>query len=255
VNSIEPSAPPLVGKASRSTFGTDAIQDLLEVRELIGEPDGNSHWTARVTRNRDAHVSSKLATDGASLCYVLNGELELMLDGMRAASMIPGDCAYLVTSRTVTLGARSQDCMVLELSGPSLATSAKREGSHRNSVIHAADTPYSENALRPWLRRRDLGVSAASSGWLSAALSVCGEPDPGPMGMHAHDADFHFLFVVQGYCRIDYGEYGKVLLIPGDCVSQPPGISHDVIERSDDFEVVEVTSPADFRTWEKISEI
>ncbi len=41
---------------------------------------------------------------------------------------------------------------------------------------------------------------------------------------------------------------GEVLLKPGDCVLQPPGIRHDLTACSDDMELVETTSPAEFGT-------
>jgi hypothetical protein len=34
----------------------------------------------------------------------------------------------------------------------------------------------------------------------------------------------------------------------GDSVHQPPGIHHREIEHSDDLELIEITSPADFKT-------
>ena len=37
-------------------------------------------------------------------------------------------------------------------------------------------------------------------------------------------------------------------LKPGDCVLQPAGIRHREIEHSDDMELIEIVSPADFGT-------
>jgi mannose-6-phosphate isomerase-like protein (cupin superfamily) len=35
---------------------------------------------------------------------------------------------------------------------------------------------------------------------------------------------------------------------PGDCVLQPPNIRHREIEHSEDLELIEIVSPADFAT-------
>jgi mannose-6-phosphate isomerase-like protein (cupin superfamily) len=41
-----------------------------------------------------------------------------------------------------------------------------------------------------------------------------------------------------------------VRLKAGDCVHQPPAIRHAVLGHSQDLELLEVTSPADFATTE-----
>jgi len=39
-----------------------------------------------------------------------------------------------------------------------------------------------------------------------------------------------------------------VVVEPGDCVHQPPGIRHREIAHSDDVEILEITGPAEFET-------
>ena len=39
---------------------------------------------------------------------------------------------------------------------------------------------------------------------------------------------------------------GDVIAQEGTCILQPPAIERDVLEWSDDLELLEVTSPADF---------
>ncbi len=41
---------------------------------------------------------------------------------------------------------------------------------------------------------------------------------------------------------------GEHMLRAGSCVLQPPGIRHREIRHSDDMELIEITSPADFAT-------
>jgi quercetin dioxygenase-like cupin family protein len=56
------------------------------------------------------------------------------------------------------------------------------------------------------------------------------------------------VFVLKGWVKFEYEDIGEVLLRPGDSVYQPPGIRHREIEHSDDMELLEVTSPAEFST-------
>jgi hypothetical protein len=44
--------------------------------------------------------------------------------------------------------------------------------------------------------------------------------------------------------------YGEVTLGAGDSLSQPAGVPHNVIARSDDFEVPELNVPAEYGTFD-----
>jgi len=46
----------------------------------------------------------------------------------------------------------------------------------------------------------------------------------------------------------EYEGYGQHKLVAGSTVYQPPGIKHKEIDHSDDFEVLEITMPAEFET-------
>ena len=46
----------------------------------------------------------------------------------------------------------------------------------------------------------------------------------------------------------EYEGYGEHKLVAGSTVYQPPGIKHKEIAHSDDFEVLEITMPAEFAT-------
>jgi mannose-6-phosphate isomerase-like protein (cupin superfamily) len=46
--------------------------------------------------------------------------------------------------------------------------------------------------------------------------------------------------------RFWYEGEGEVIAREGTCILQPPKVKHDVLEWSDDLELLEITSPADF---------
>ena len=65
---------------------------------------------------------------------------------------------------------------------------------------------------------------------------------------HSHALDFQFIYVLKGWAIFEYEGYGQHKLVAGSTVYQPPGIKHQEIAHSDDFEVLEITMPAEFDT-------
>lgn len=102
--------------------------------------------------------------------------------------------------------------------------------------------------LRGHFAYRDLGVSAATSGKVLAQVIKAAEPCAEPGGTHRHALDFHMVYMLKGWARMKFEGVGEIRLEAGACWYQEPGIVHSVIEYSDDFEVLEITVPADFET-------
>lgn len=72
---------------------------------------------------------------------------------------------------------------------------------------------------------------------------------PVPDYVHFHRIAFQMIFCVRGRVRVVYEDQGPpFVMAAGDCVLQPPGIRHRVLECSDGLEVVEVSAPAEHRT-------
>ena len=70
------------------------------------------------------------------------------------------------------------------------------------------------------------------------------EPMPGPAALNDAEVDFQMIYVLQGTCTLDAGAHGVHPLQAGDCVYLPAGTCRDVLERSLDCELLELTSPA-----------
>jgi quercetin dioxygenase-like cupin family protein len=61
----------------------------------------------------------------------------------------------------------------------------------------------------------------------------------------------HYVFVLRGSLTFRFaGVDGDVRLDAGDGLSQPAGVAHNVIARSDDLEVLEINEPAEYGTWD-----
>ncbi len=117
---------------------------------------------------------------------------------------------------------------------------------------HAKDSAF-EAGLRSFFEYRDLGVAKATGGKYHAHVIRARKATTEGTGGHSHDVDFQIVYVLKGWARFFYEGEGEVLVEPGSLVLQPPGIKHDLLECSDDLEMLEVTSPADFETTEAVT--
>lgn len=70
-----------------------------------------------------------------------------------------------------------------------------------------------------------------------------------PDYVHHHDVRFQLIYCRRGWVRVVYEDQGPpFVLVAGDCVYQPPGIRHRVLESSPGLEVFEVSNPAEHVT-------
>ena len=102
--------------------------------------------------------------------------------------------------------------------------------------------------LRPYFRYRDLGIKDATGGKVLAHVIRSEQPCEGPMGLHSHDLEFQMVYLTKGWARLYFEDIGEIRVEAGDAWYQPPRIRHEVLEYSDDWEVIEITMPADFET-------
>lgn len=116
------------------------------------------------------------------------------------------------------------------------------------SVRHA-DAPF-EEGLRGFFSYRDLGIREATGGRVGAHV-IRAKPGHGAQPVwHSHDLGFQMVYVLKGWVEFEYEGQGVVHLEAGSCVHQPPGIRHREVAHSDDVEMLEITTPADFATEE-----
>jgi quercetin dioxygenase-like cupin family protein len=114
-------------------------------------------------------------------------------------------------------------------------------------LTHLAETGWGPG--RAGMLYRDL-LPARQGGRFIASHIRIPEAGPVPDTVHYHRVRFQVICCVAGWARLVYEDHGPpFVLTAGDCVLQPPGIRHRVLESSDGLEVVEVTSPAVHETW------
>ena len=114
--------------------------------------------------------------------------------------------------------------------------------------------------MRDFFEYRDLGIKDATSGQVKAhIIRVRNGGDASDLhttGMHAHELDFQMIYILKGWIKIVYevpnsdGDVSREehTFGPGDCCLQPPAIAHNELECSNDLELREITSPAQYET-------
>lgn len=117
-------------------------------------------------------------------------------------------------------------------------------------VHNVADGAEWKPGLREIFDYRDLGIRAGSGGdYVAHIIRANGKKmEDEVQHWHVHDCDFQFVLVLNGTATFEFENEGVHTLSKGDAILQTPGIKHREITCSDDYEVLEIVSPADFRT-------
>ncbi len=104
--------------------------------------------------------------------------------------------------------------------------------------------------LRSIFEYRDLGIREGTDGdYVAHVIRAVGREDGDQIHQwHYHECDFQMVFILKGWATFEYEGAGVRTLRQGDCVNQVPGLKHREIECSGDLEMLEIVSPADFKT-------
>ena len=104
--------------------------------------------------------------------------------------------------------------------------------------------------LREIFEYRDLGVKDATNGdYIAHMIRANGKTNPDDVQeWHVHHCDFQVVLVINGWAEFEYEGEGIHRIEKGDFINQRPGIHHREIACSKDFEVLEIVSPANFKT-------
>jgi mannose-6-phosphate isomerase-like protein (cupin superfamily) len=119
------------------------------------------------------------------------------------------------------------------------------------AISHLAEDSFkSGTGLRSFNIHRDLGVIAATDGMVKVhvvrAAQPCEKGNTG--GRHIHNVDFQFVYMLKGWQTMWLEGEGVVTMREGSSWTQPPGLRHEVLDYSDDREVIEIILPAKFDT-------
>ena len=116
------------------------------------------------------------------------------------------------------------------------------------TAAHADDGKFEGQGLRAFFEYRQLGIAEATGGKFGAHVIRAVPGRHSEAAWHTHDLDFQMIYVTRGWVVFEYEGQGETILREGSCVLQPPGIRHREVTHSDDLELIEITSPAEFAT-------
>jgi quercetin dioxygenase-like cupin family protein len=104
--------------------------------------------------------------------------------------------------------------------------------------------------MRKIFEYRDLGIEAGTDGeYMAHVIRAKGEEEGDQIHeWHNHECRFQMVFILKGWAKFEYEGVGIRTLREGDCINQIPMLKHREIECSDDLEMLEIVSPANFKT-------
>ena len=108
-----------------------------------------------------------------------------------------------------------------------------------------------EKGLREILSYRYLGLDTGTNGdYVAQVIKNNGKKQKDNVQeWHLHDCKFQLTFVLNGWATFEWEGEGVRTIRKGDCINQIPMIKHRELAMSEDFEVLEIVAPADFKTY------
>lgn len=109
--------------------------------------------------------------------------------------------------------------------------------------------PLSFNEGRAGMSYRDLIPGRQGGRFIASHIRI---EEGGPVAdyNHYHNVRFQMIYCYKGWVRVAYqGQGSDFVLHAGDCVTQPPGIRHRVLECSPGLEVIEISCPGEHQTY------
>ncbi len=116
------------------------------------------------------------------------------------------------------------------------------------TISQPDQSAFEARGLRAFFEYRDLGIKQGTQGRFGAHVIRAVPGTKSEPLWHVHDLDFQMVYVLQGWVVFEYEGEGEHMLRAGSCVLQPPGIRHREVRHSDDLELIEIISPAEFET-------
>src|SRR5579884_3463584 len=116
-------------------------------------------------------------------------------------------------------------------------------------VAHtSAKKPIMVDGRREFLTYRDLGAKDGSGGRMRAQITKAKTGMTQPTGWHYHVCDNQFVYVLNGWVELEFEDGELLRLEGGDSVFIPGGLKHNELRTSDDFEILEVSTPGEIGT-------
>lgn len=125
---------------------------------------------------------------------------------------------------------------------------AKESQGYQFVVSRSKGSEYETDGLREEFAYRDLGLADATHGDFHAHIIKAKHLNGGHNGLHRHLVGLQFAMVLKGWVSFFYADQGEIRYEQGDAVTIPGNTLHELREYSEDLELLELTSPAVYKT-------
>ena len=126
-------------------------------------------------------------------------------------------------------------------------TVLKRPTAMKLAIAQKKDARYVDGR-RAFFKYRELGVTEATQGKMRAQVTSTTAPMDRATGWHYHTCEMQFIYMLRGWIDLEFEGGRKVRLEAGDSAMIPGGAPHQETRTSDDFEVLELSLPAEMGT-------
>jgi len=115
-------------------------------------------------------------------------------------------------------------------------------------VVGTEKTSWIVPGRRPELKYREYGITDATNGRMRAQVFSGEKGMTRPTGWHYHVCEMQFVYMLKGWIELEFHDRGLVRFNAGDTVHIPGGLVHQEVHTSENFQLLEVSIPADMGT-------
>ena len=115
-------------------------------------------------------------------------------------------------------------------------------------VIARADNPELVQGRREFFSYRELGVTKATGGQMRAQVTIATQGLSEETGWHIHLCEGQFVYILDGWVDLEFAGNRKERIVAGDSIFIPGDTPHNETATSEEFQILEVSIPADMGT-------
>ena len=115
-------------------------------------------------------------------------------------------------------------------------------------VVARASDPEMVRGRREFFSYRELGVTKATDGKMRAQVTIATQGLSEETGWHVHLCDGQFVYILEGWVDLEFAGNRKERIVAGDSIFIPGDTPHNETATSEEFQILEVSIPADMGT-------
>ena len=122
------------------------------------------------------------------------------------------------------------------------------KGSTSSYSVARKSAPHYVKGRRDFFEYIDLGVTDATQGKLRMQITKASQGMSEPTGWHYHNCEGQVVYMTSGWLELEMADGQTIHLDEGDSIFIPGGLPHNEIRTSDNFELLEISLPAEMGT-------